>query len=103
MKQLIFAVLICGISLASAKTFNLKLPQPSIISGVELAPGSYKAEVTGDKLVIRSRKQSVEAPVTVENQTAKFSGTTVRYQNGDGKYRIQEIRIGGTNMKVVVN
>jgi len=103
MKRLILTALICGVSLVSAKTFNLKLHQPSIVSGTELAPGNYKAELTDNKLVIRSKQQSVEAAVTVENEGNKFRGTSVRYQNGDGTYRLQEIRIGGTNTKVVLN
>jgi hypothetical protein len=103
MKKLILTALVCAVSLASAKTFNLTLHQPSIVSGTELAPGNYKAEVTDDKLVIRSRKQTVETAVTVENEAKKFNSTTVRYLNGDGKYRVQEIRVGGTNMKLVVN
>jgi hypothetical protein len=101
--RLILAALICGVSLVSAKTFNLKLHQASIVSGTELAPGDYKAEVNGDKLVIRSHNHTVEAAVTVEHEERKFSGTSIRYQNGDGKYRVQEIRVGGTNMKLVVN
>jgi hypothetical protein len=102
-KKLILTALICGVSLVSAKTFNLKLHQASIVSGTELAPGDYKAEVADNKLVIRSRNQTIEAAVTVESGATKFSGTSIRYQNGDGKYRVQEIRVGGTNMKVIVN
>jgi hypothetical protein len=103
MKRLIVVALICGVSLVSAKTFNLRLHQPSIVSGTELAPGNYKAELTDDKLVIRSKQQSVEAAVTVKNEANEFRATSVRYQNGDGKYRVQEIQIGGTNTKVVLN
>jgi len=39
----------------------------------------------------------------VENDSNKYATTTVRYSNGDGRYKIQEIRLGGTHMKLVVN
>ena len=34
-----------------------------------------------------------------ESGEAKFSSTSVRYKNGDGKYRIEEIRFGGTTTR----
>ena len=39
----------------------------------------------------------------VETAEEKFGSTSVRYQNGDGKYRIQEIRLGGTKTRLVFN
>lgn len=103
MKKMLLAAVIFGVSLASAKTFTLTLHQPSLVSGTELKPGDYKAEVTNDKLVIRAGKETVETAVTVQEEAKKANATTVRYQNGDGKYRVQEIRVGGTNLKLVLN
>ena len=53
--------------------------------------------------MVKNGKVHAEAPVKVENESSKFSNTTVRYSNGDGKYKITEIRLGGTNMKLVLN
>jgi hypothetical protein len=75
--------------------------QPSVVNGNELKPGEYKVTVQDNKAVISSGKTSVEAPVKTETADSKFSSTTVRYRNGDGKYRLQEIRLGGTNTKLV--
>ena len=36
-----------------------------------------------------------------ETADTKFASTTVRYKNGDGKYRVEEIRFGGTTTKIV--
>jgi len=33
----------------------------------------------------------------------KYATTSVRYANGDGKYQIREIRLGGTKLKLVVD
>jgi len=73
------------------------------LNGVELKPGEYKIEVDGDKMVLRNGKTKAEAAVKSEQGDAKFGSTSIRYMNGDGKYRITEIRIGGTNTKLVVN
>ena len=63
--------------------------------------GRFKVTVQDNKAIISSGKTSVEANVKTETADSKFSSTTVRYQNGDGKYRLQEIRLGGTNTKLV--
>src|SRR6187551_532770 len=93
----VFALAIAG----AASTYNVTLFQPSIVNGTELKPGEYKVEVKDNTAVISKGKQSVQAPVKTETADSKFSSTSVRYLNGDGKYRLQEIRIGGTNTKLV--
>jgi hypothetical protein len=89
-------------AVASAKSYSITLYEPSVIGGAELKPGDYKLELKDEKVVIKKGKQMGEAPVKVETADSKYSSTTVRYRNGDGKYHIQEIHLGGTNMKLVV-
>ncbi|MGB9605998.1 MAG: hypothetical protein ACPL88_08990, partial [Bryobacteraceae bacterium] len=67
----------------------------------ELKPGEYRLQLQDGKVVIRAGKQRVEAPVKVEQADSKFSSTSVRYAAAEGKARIQEIRLGGTNLKLV--
>jgi hypothetical protein len=88
---------------SAAKPYDVVLNNPAQVSGTELKPGTYKVEVTGDKAMIRGNKQSVECSIKVQEGDQKFSATTVRYNLVDGKYRIDEIRLGGTNMKLVFN
>src|SRR5213594_248952 len=97
-----FAILALS-AVASAKTFHVTLFQPTTVGSAELQPGDYKLELNESKVVIRNGKTSTEAMVKVESADQKFASTTVRYQNGDGKYRIQEIRLGGTRTKLVFN
>ena len=103
MKKLILSFATLALAVASADTYKVTLFQPSLVNGKELKAGDYKVEVKDSVATIRNGKSSVEAPVKVETGTDKFSSTSVRYQNGDGKYRIQEIRVGGTNTKLVFN
>ena len=63
----------------------------------------YKVDVSGDRVMIHGAKQSVECSVKVEESDQKYSATTVRYGMVEGKYRVNEIHLGGTNMKLVFN
>jgi hypothetical protein len=53
--------------------------------------------------VIKHGHETTEAAVKVESGEAKYSSTTVRYANADGKNKVEEIRVGGTNMKIVLD
>ena len=104
MKKTLLALAVLALSTAAyAKTYSVTLFQPSLVAGVELTPGDYKLDVDDNKAVIRNGKHKVEADVKLEASEDKFSSTSVRYKNGDGKYRLQEIRLGGTKTKVVFN
>ena len=88
---------------AGAMSTSVTLYQASTLNGVALKPGEYKMQVEGDKLTLQNGKTKAEAAVKSEQNGEKFSATSIRYQNADGKMRITEIRIGGTNTKLVVN
>src|SRR5271168_493832 len=93
-----------ALALASAaSTYSLTLFQPSMVGNTELKPGDYKLQVDGEKATIKNGKSSVEAAVKIETGDQKFANTVVRYSNGDGKYHVQEIRLGGTKTKLVFN
>jgi len=100
-KNFLLSFAILAVSVASAKSYSLTLFQPSIVGGAELQPGDYKLDLDDTKVVIRNGKKSAEATVKVEAGDQKFGSTSVKYQNGDGKYRVQEIRLGGTKTKLV--
>lgn len=63
--------------------------------------GDYMLTVEDNKVVISNGKNEVEATVKVETADSKFNSTSIRYLNGDGKYKVREIRIGGTATKLV--
>ena len=101
MKKLLFAFAILALAVASAKTFSVTLFQASTVAGKELKPGDYRLQLNGDKAVITNGSESAETRVKVENGETKYNSTSVRYANAEGKYRIQEIRLGGTKIKLV--
>jgi len=88
---------------SAAKPYEVVLSNPAQVSGTELKAGTYKVDVAGDRVTIHDLKQKVECSVKVEESDQKYSATTVRYGMVDGKYRVNEIRLGGTNMRLVFN
>jgi len=96
-----FAVL--ALAVASAETYRVTLFQPSVVKGTELKAGEYKINLADQKVVLVKGKETVEVPVTVETAEQKFSSTTVRYAQQNGKNTIAEIRLGGTKTRLVFN
>lgn len=88
---------------AGPMSSRVTLFQPSTLNGVDLKPGEYKVQVDGEKLTLQNGKSKAEATVKSEQNGEKFGSTTIRYNNGDGKMKITEIRIGGTTTKLLVN
>ena len=101
MKKFLLTFATVALSVASAASYRVTVYQPSVVGGTELKPGDYKIELKDNKAVIKAGKETVEAPVRVESADQKFTSTAVRYTNTDGKMKVNEIRIGGTNTKLV--
>lgn len=102
MKKLVILFSALALAVASAATnYHVKLYEPSMIGNTLLKPGEYKIEVKDNRATIKDGKNVAEADVKVETGDQKFSTTTVRYGNTDGKLNIQEIKLGGTSTKLV--
>lgn len=100
-KRLLTAFAVLALAVASAKTYTVTLYEPSVLAGTELKPGDYRLDLQDTKIVLKGGKQSVESAVKVQKSDTKYSATSVRYADGGGKLKIQEIRLGGTNLKLV--
>jgi hypothetical protein len=97
----LFVVLALAASAASSHTVTFF--QPSTVSGTELKAGDYKLMMENDKVVIQKGKEKVEATVKVESADSKYASTSVRYSDQNGKMKVTEIRLGGTNTKLLFN
>jgi len=101
-KRLLFVFAVAGLALASAKSsYSIDLFQPALLGSTQLAPGHYTVDILDQKAIVHSGKVKCEAPVKVESADTKYNTTTVRYDNADGKMRIQEIHVGGSKTKLV--
>ena len=102
MKKFVFSLATFALAAASAaESHRLTLFSPATVNGQELKAGEYRLELEGSKAVIKRGKESVEAIVRIESADQKYSSTAVRFLTGDGKNKINEIRLGGTKTRVV--
>lgn len=100
-KLLLLCLATAGLALAD--THRITLYQNSQLNGTELKAGEYKMEVMSDKVILKSGKVKVEAPAKMETSNSKYTTNSIRYKNEGGKFEIQEIHVGGTKTKVVLN
>jgi hypothetical protein len=99
-KNILFGFASLALAVASAATsYDVTFYQPVMINGSELKAGDYKLELRDKTAVIKQGKTATEAPVKIENDGQKYQRTAVRI-NG---MQVDEIRIGGTNTRVVFN
>jgi hypothetical protein len=103
MKKTIFAALTLALSMASAKTYPVTLFQPVVVAGTLLLPGEYVLDLKDTKAVFRRGKVAVECAVKVEKASQKFETQAVRSAQRDGKLHLQELRLGGTDLRLVVD
>lgn len=104
MKKL--AVLVClaaAMAFAGTKSYTVTLSETAMVGGTELKPGDYKMEVQDQKLLIKRGKMSAEVPVKVEESAAKYGSTSISLASDNGKEKVEEIRLGGTHTKLVLN
>jgi hypothetical protein len=71
------------------------------VAGKDLKPGNYKLEVADEKATFTNGKQTVESTVKIEQGDGKYSKTSVRYAEVGGTNTVTEIRLGGTNTKLI--
>jgi len=101
MRKAVVCLLALACSALAAETYRVTFFQKSLVNGQELKPGEYKLVLDGDKVTVSNPYVKVESAVKVEPAESKFNSTSVRYQNGDGKFRVREIRLGGSSKRLV--
>lgn len=100
-RNIMVAFVLFAVALAwAANGYKVNLQKPAIVGGTEIKAGEYKLELNDGKAMLINGKTSVEADVKVETNPNKFDRTSACCLGEDGKYRLQEIRVGGTNTKV---
>ena len=102
-KRLLFVFLVLALTVACAKTYWVTFYIPSAVAGVDLKPGEYRLDLNGSQVTLKNGRLVAESAVKVEQNGEKYKSTSVRCLNGDGRCHVQEIRLGGTNLKLVLN
>ena len=94
--------LLGALATANAKTYSVNLLSPMVVAGTELKAGTYQIDVMDSSIVIKGGKTPITVPATLEKADTKYSTTSVRYDVSDGKREIKQIKLGNTNLKVVL-
>jgi hypothetical protein len=84
-------------AIAASNTYQVQIPEDSIVAGKTLKAGDYKIELQKNFAVIKQGKETIEVPAHGESVTKKFASTEIEYTNKN----IQEIRVGGSRTKIV--
>jgi len=90
-------------ALAVAGATTLHIFDPTWVNGTELKPGDYKMDVEGNHAIIKHGNTSVDVPVTVQQTNEKYPETQLRLSTVSGQTVLKEVRIGGTQTKVVID
>jgi len=103
MKKLVvmFATLAIAVASAADRTYHITLIDPASVNGTQLKPGDYKVQVEGDRAILKKGKTVIEAPARIQTADHKFNSTIVAIANPSSHPTISEIRIGGTNTRIV--
>jgi hypothetical protein len=97
---LFFAVV--ALAVCAGKSYTITLFSPATVGNNELKAGEYRVQIVDQNALVIDGKGDTRTAVKVETVKEKFSNTSVRIDTTDGKARVQEIRLGGTNTKLVI-
>jgi len=103
MKKVVFFLATLALAVASAapKIYHVTLSEPASLNGTQMQPGDYKLQIEGDKVILKMGKTTVEAPAKVETSDHKYQSNQVSINKAASQPKIDEIRIGGTNTRLV--
>jgi hypothetical protein len=101
--KLLVGIAAISVALAAAggSRFTVTIGEQAEIGAQSVKPGEYRVEVEGNKATLKSAGTSVETGVRVVEGDAKFPRTAVRYNLVEGKYRLEQIQIGGTKTTLI--
>lgn len=98
---LAFSVFALGVAVA-ASSHHVTVYNSVWAGTTELKPGDYNVQVENGKAVFKSKKDTVEVPAKMETSKAKYPFTALSTDTTGGKAKLNEIQIGGTNQKIVI-
>ena len=86
-----------GLSLASAKSYDITLSEATKAGVVQLAPGTYKVKVEGANAVFTDMKgKKTSTPIKIENAGRKHDLTAVETTTSNDGAKLQSIELGGS-------
>jgi opacity protein-like surface antigen len=99
---MVAALAVASLSIASAKSYEITLNNPTAAGQAELRAGHYLVKVNGAyaEFLNIDNSHTVMVPVKVENAQSKFEVTAVDTKTENGVSQIQSIELRDTNSKL---
>ena len=87
-----------SLSVASAKSYQITVSNPTKAGTAQLKPGRYNVKVEGTNatFVEEGKNNGVTVPVKVKEGAKKFDGTRVHSAKDGDVEKINEIELGGS-------
>lgn len=91
-------LMLAGLSIASAKSYDLVMTEPAKAGQVELARGEYKLKVDGTNAIFTevNTGKSVTTPVKITTTDKKHDSTAVETSKTADGQKVQAIELGGS-------
>jgi len=95
-------LLLCSLTIASAKTYEISLSSATKVGNVQLKAGQYSVKVDGDKAVFTHMDTAKQytVPVKVQNVDKKFDSTRVDASKEGDVDVVKDIELGGSKTKI---
>jgi hypothetical protein len=99
------ALALSGVFVASAKSYNIMLSNPTKASNTILQAGKYRLKLEGSNAVFTNRNTAKEftAPVKIKNAERKHEQTAVETTNKNGTDQLRAIELGGSTETLEFN
>lgn len=94
-----------SLSIASAKSYDIVLTDPTMAGTTQLHPGEYRLKIEGSEAIFTDvqNSQTFKAPVKVDNTNTKFNATRVDTTRQGDMAHIDSIDLGGSTTKLEFN
>jgi len=91
-------LMLAGLSIASAKSYDVVMTEPARAGQVELARGEYKLKVEGSNAIFTevNTGKSVTTPVKVTSADKKHDSTAVETTKTADGDKVKTIELGGS-------
>jgi hypothetical protein len=92
------ALALSSLSIAGAKSYDIRLSTPTKAGNVELRAGEYRVKVEGSNAVFMNVEtaEKFTTPVKIENTGKKHDYTAVESTKKDGTENLKAIQLGGS-------
>ena len=96
---------LASFGIASAKSYDIVLSQPTMAGATQLQPGEYKLKVENNQAVFTDvqNEKTFTTPVKVETKNQKFGETQVQTSHQGDMDHISKIDLGGSTTELNFN